>query len=62
MAFFGGKKPGKNSRLVQKTVEYSQLGEYKDLFAFICPKFNPVLDFSPQGPVRRPFSFQGINI
>jgi hypothetical protein len=23
----------------------------------ICPKFNPVLDFSPRSPVRRPFSF-----
>ena len=26
---------------------------------FICPKFSPVLDFSPRGPVRRPFSFHG---
>ena len=25
---------------------------------FICPKFNPLLDFSPPGLVRQPFSFQ----
>jgi hypothetical protein len=25
---------------------------------FICPKFNPLLDFSAPGPVLPPFSFQ----
>ena len=28
-----------------------------DVHNFICPKFNPVLDFSPPGPDRQPFSF-----
>jgi len=26
---------------------------------FFNPKFNPVLDFSPPGQIRRPFPFQG---
>ena len=56
MALISGKNSGKNIRLLGRTVVILATWSLKN---FICPKFNPVLDFSPRGPDRRPFSFHG---
>jgi len=65
---FAPKAPGLGEKVAQKRpVGPKNRGIFITwrLHRFICPKFRQVLNFSgifAAGPVRRPFSFQGINI